>query len=138
MVIQTYSPEHYCIAAAAAQDYEAFYQKEMEYRRLLRYPPACVLMTLLVGSPKEELTGMAMELVQASIERTLKKAGEEAGIQMIGPVNAVIYKLNDIYRKILYMKSENYAILIQIRDRIEEGLKGQDWSDQIIFQFDLS
>ena len=81
---------------------------------------------------------MAMELVQASIERTLKKAGEEAGIQMIGPVNAVIYKLNDIYRKILYMKSENYAILIQIRDRIEEGLKGQDWSDQIIFQFDLS
>ena len=57
---------------------------------------------------------------------------------MIGPVNAVIYKLNDIYRKILYMKSENYAILIQIRDRIEEGLKGQDWSDQIIFQFDLS
>ncbi len=138
VVIQTYSPEHYCIAAAAAQDYEAFYQKEMEYRRLLRYPPACVLMTLLVGSPKEELTGMAMELVQASIERTLKKAGEEAGIQMIGPVNAVIYKLNDIYRKILYMKSENYAILIQIRDRIEEGLKGQDWSDQIIFQFDLS
>lgn len=139
VVIQTYSPEHYCIAAAAAQDYEGFYQKEMEYRRLLRYPPSCALMTLLAGSPKEEMAQKAMELAQAAIGDCLKMMTErDADIQMIGPVNAAIYKLNDIYRKILYMKCENYAILIQIRDHIEEGLKKQGWSDKLSFQFDLS
>lgn len=139
VVIQTYSPEHYCIATAAAQDYEGFYQKEMEYRRLLRYPPSCVLMTFQVGSEREELTKRAMEAALAAIREFFKSAGQDAdSVQMIGPVNAAIYKLNDIYRKILYMKCENYAILIQIRDQIEEGLKKQGWSDKISFQFDLS
>ena len=54
VVIQSYSPEHYCIQTAAAQDYDAFYAREMEYRRLLHYPPACVMMTLLIGSEREE------------------------------------------------------------------------------------
>ena len=39
MVIQTYSPEHYCIEAAAAQDYEGFYGEEIAYRELVGYPP---------------------------------------------------------------------------------------------------
>ncbi len=40
VVIQTYHPEHYAIKAAAAQDYEAFYEQEIRYRELLGYPPA--------------------------------------------------------------------------------------------------
>ena len=35
VVIQTYSPEHYSIEKAAAQDYEGFYQEEMNYRELM-------------------------------------------------------------------------------------------------------
>lgn len=37
-VIQTYHPEHYSIQTAAEQDYGAFYEKEMDYRRLMGYP----------------------------------------------------------------------------------------------------
>ena len=39
VVIQTYDPEHYAIEASAAQDYEAFYEKEIRYRSLMGYPP---------------------------------------------------------------------------------------------------
>lgn len=134
VVIQTYSPKHYCIAAAAAQNYEAFYQKEMNYRRLLHYPPVCVMMTLLIGAKKEENTASAME---AACRKVLLWE-EKREVQLIGPVPAPVYKLNDIYRKILYMKSEDYAILIQIRTQIEEALKAEGWSSRVSVQFDFT
>ena len=130
VVIQSYSPEHYCIQTAAAQDYDAFYAREMEYRRLLHYPPACVMMTLLIGSEREEAAGVAMERAAAEA-----KAFSEA--ELIGPVNAPVYKLNDIYRKILYMKSENYDILIKIRDQVEQVLEGSGLSRSVSTQFDI-
>lgn len=130
VVIQSYSPEHYCIQTAAAQDYDAFYAREMEYRRLLHYPPACVMMTLLIGSEREEAAGAAMERAAAEA-----KAFSEA--ELIGPVNAPVYKLNDIYRKILYMKSENYDILIKIRDQVEQVLEGSGLSRSVSTQFDI-
>ena len=130
VVIQSYSSEHYCIQTAAAQDYDAFYAREMEYRRLLHYPPACVMMTLLIGSEREEAAGAAMERAAAEA-----KAFSEA--ELIGPVNAPVYKLNDIYRKILYMKSENYDILIKIRDQVEQVLEGSGLSRSVSTQFDI-
>lgn len=143
VVIQTYSPEHYCIEAAATQNYEQFYQKEMEYRKLLSYPPACALMALMVSSPNEEITGKAMETAWRIAEhfyRNMAAGPHLSGslnMQFIGPVNAVIYKLNDMYRKILYMKCENYDILIKIRNHMEEELKGHSFYGQVSILFDF-
>ena len=58
--------------------------------------------------------------------------------RLIGPVNAAVYKVNDIYRKILYIKHENYDILIQIRKMTEEGLKGLEGRDGLTVQYDLT
>ena len=54
-VIQTYSPEHYGIVTAAAQDYEAFYAEEIRYRELMGYPPAESLLAVLVSCGDEPL-----------------------------------------------------------------------------------
>ena len=137
VIIQTYSPKHYCIEAAAAQDYERFFKRELEYRRLLHYPPVCTMMTLLVGSGEEAFVDAAAGKAYQQItawERAAKTRGE---LQVIGPVNAPVYKLNDIYRKIIYMKSENYAILIQIRTRTEEMLNAANVDGQLTIQFDF-
>lgn len=131
VIIQTYSPDHYCIQAAAAQDYERFYEREMEYRKLLNYPPACVLMTLMIASGDEETAKRAMDLASWEVKK------QEGALQVIGPVNAAIYKLNDIYRKILYMKCENYDILIRIRNHVEEVLKRQNRGGRVSVQFDF-
>ncbi len=136
-MIQTYSPEHYCIEAAAAQDYEGFYRREMEYRRLLSYPPACVLMTLMVSSLREELAEKGMEAGLRAVKAFGSREIQKGELKLIGPVNAAVYKLNDLYRKILYMKCGNYDILIRIRNYVEAELDGGAFSRQVSVLFDI-
>ena len=135
VVIQTYNPDHYSITAAAGQDYEAFYQHEMAYRKLMKYPPASGLLTIQLSSRHERL------LTEASLE-TARFAGplaEKETVQIIGPAEASVYKINDIYRKILYLKQENYDILIKIRDSIDRfSEERRDLFDQVLIQYDFS
>ena len=58
------------------------------------------------------------------------------GFTFIGPVNGTPYKVNDIYRKILYIKHENYDILIQIRKRAEAFLQ-EAGGERVLAQYDL-
>lgn len=150
VMIQTYSPDHYCIQAAAAQDYDGFYEKEMAYRRLLGYPPASALMTLTVSSQEEAMAEKAMGVIHRWMKDATARESASS-LQLIGPVNAPIYKLNDIYRKILYMKCKNcaiisgedcgemspYRILIQVRKWLEERWKtvGADGTVALLFDF---
>src|SRR5208337_2278501 len=54
VLVQTINPEHYAIRFAAAQDYEKFYEKELHFRRLMRYPPFSALANVLVRSASQE------------------------------------------------------------------------------------
>lgn len=135
VIIQTYNPEHYSIVTAAGQDYETFYHQEMAYRRLMKYPPVNVLFTVQMASKSEAVLVEAADSLAAHI----MPLADEEKVQMIGPVDASVYKINDIYRKILYLKQENYDILIKIRDHIDcfqqeksEIFKG------IVVQYDFS
>lgn len=134
VVIQTYNPEHYSIVTAAAQDYPAFYREEMAYRKLLNYPPACKLLTIQLSSASEEALSRAMAALYAWVE----KIGAGSGLQIIGPADAPIYKVNDIYRKILYMKHENYDILIRIKNKLEKLIAGSEGFSPITVQYDFS
>ena len=53
-IIQTYMPSHYAITFAARQDYELFYRKEMEMRKLQFYPPYAYLTSVTVRGKNEE------------------------------------------------------------------------------------
>ncbi|WP_321007496.1 primosomal protein N' [Hungatella sp.] len=135
VIIQTYNPEHYSIVTAAEQDYETFYHQEMAYRRLMKYPPVNVLFTVQMASKSEAALVEAADRLAAHIT----PQADEEKVQMIGPVDASVYKINDIYRKILYLKQENYDILIKIRDHIDcfqqeksEIFKG------VVVQYDFS
>ena len=54
-MIQTYTPTHYSIVTAAAQDYEAFYEEEIRYRQIMGYPPVENLLAVLVSCEDEVL-----------------------------------------------------------------------------------
>ena len=141
VVIQTYQPDHYCIQAAAKQDYEAFYSQEMAYRRLLGYPPAVALLTIHMACPREDVVEQAAGRAAGWVEdwkAGQEQAGPGRGLQLIGPVNAPVYKVNDIYRKILYIKHENYDILIQIRKMAELRLKEAEGRFGLTIQYDLT
>jgi len=131
-VIQTYMPEHYCIQTSASQDYEAFYQQEMGYRRLMDYPPACHLLTVQIAGKDEERLSAAALMVK-------KAAGDELmGAAMIGPVPASVYKVNDIYRKILYLKHQKYGILIEIQKRLQAFWDESEENRANTIQYDFS
>ncbi len=125
MVIQTYQPDHYSIQTAASQDYESFYSQEMNFRRLLGYPPAVGLLTLILSDGCEERLEKAAEALEKMTAR-FPEYFPRKKLSCIGPVNAPVYKVNDIYRKILYIKNENYDILIQIRKMAEACLDGME------------
>lgn len=117
VIIQTYQPEHYAIVAASKQDYEGFFNMEMSYRKILGYPPVFSMMVVLMTGPCYD------ELVEFSdnVSKDLKKACSDIkNIKIIGPGDATISKLNEQYRRVIYIKSKTLQGLKYTREKVEE------------------
>lgn len=134
VVIQTYSPEHYAIVTAAAQDYEAFYQEEIRYRELMGYPPAENLLALFVSCEDEELLEKGCHYLKEYLLRVRGRSGAE----VIGPASPGIDKIKDVYRRVLYVKAESYAALVGIKDRAEQYIEINSGFDKMRIQFDFN
>lgn len=76
VVIQTYQPEHFSIRTAAAQDYVAFYEKEILYRKLMSYPPVWNMLHILAASADPQTAQECMEDISGWIHTELRKAGD--------------------------------------------------------------
>ena len=134
VVIQTYSPEHYSIQTAARQDYCAFYEEEMSYREMMGYPPAAELLAILMTGPDETKLILAAEYLKGFAER-LGAAGQLA---VIGPASPYVGKVNDVYRRILYLKSDKYDMLIKAKDKLEQYIEINTGFKDMRIQFDFN
>lgn len=129
VVIQTYQPEHYSIVYASKQDYEGFYTEEIAYRKLLGYPPVSHLLAILCESSEEEKA----EAYARQISQVLKKAIEDGQslsglteydiINLIGPADATVKKISDVYRQVLYLKAQDMQKLKAVKDLTEQYLE---------------
>ena len=115
VVIQTYDPEHAVIRAAAAQDYELFYRNEITYRKILKYPPVVSMIAVLITGEQEEQVQKCAERLADYMRTTVP--GEV--IRVIGPSTPVIGKIHDVYRRILYLKSEQEQALLDAKVQLE-------------------
>ena len=134
VVIQTYSPDHYAIRTAAAQDYEAFYEEEIRYRELMGYPPAENLLAVFVSCGDEALLETGCRYLKEYILRVRGQTGAE----VIGPASPGIDKIKDVYRRVLYVKGENYGALVGIKDRVEKYIEINSGFDKMRIQFDFN
>ena len=125
VIIQTYRPEHYALRYAAAQDYPAFYQQEIRYRRAAKYPPCSFLLKVL-GLGKDE-----SRLEDAMNQLCILAKGD--GITTLGPAPDYVKYVNDIFRKVLYVKCDDRDCLKACKDRLE-----QCSFDGISIQFEFS
>ncbi len=100
VLLQTYSPEHYAIKAAAAQDYTSFFEQEMKFRTRLGLPPLTRLASLLVSGKDYKRTSRAAECVGEVL-----RAGQSDNIHILGPAEAPIAKLKDRYRFQAFVRS---------------------------------
>ncbi|MEY8235518.1 primosomal protein N' [Lachnospiraceae bacterium 66-29] len=136
VVIQTYSPDHYAIALAKKQDYRKFYETEITYRELMHYPPCGHMLVMLVTSHDEMTAYLSIELLAKKICQA-KESGKLLGLQMIGPAEASVAKVKDVYRKVLYFKHEDYSVLVQIKDVLEQFVNRHREFRDVMIQFDF-
>jgi primosomal protein N' (replication factor Y) len=132
VVIQSYQPEHYSIRWAAKQDYESFYREEMMYRELAGYPPAAHLLMVQIFSSVEE---EGMKLGQ-EIRNVLEAYTRENQIALIGPANASLAKINDVYRFCLLLKHKQKEKLIGAKNLMETWLGTCEIQEKIV-QYDF-
>ncbi len=120
-IIQTYQPEHYALRFACSQDYESFYQEEIAYRQIMDYPPAWHMLGVLLLSPKEALADASAQHFADCLLQYLNEnaQGAIAAGKLIGPAPDVISKINDVHRRVIYVKCEREEILTGCKDLLE-------------------
>jgi primosomal protein N' (replication factor Y) len=96
VILQTYHPEHPAIRAAAAHDYQAFYQDELPHRRELRYPPFYRLVRLVIRTPSGERAEREARRLAGRLRADVARRGSD--IEVIGPTPCFFTRLNGLAR----------------------------------------
>jgi len=114
VIIQTFSPEHYAIKAAAKHDYASFYDKEIDYRRQLHNPPFTQLALLTYTHTNDALCQREAERMRVRLIEQRDAKGM-ADLSLIGPAPALIHRLRGRFRwQIILRGTELSAFLFQI------------------------
>jgi primosomal protein N' (replication factor Y) len=132
VVIQTYTPDNYSIVTAANQDYDSFYNEEIAFRQVMGYPPVMNMLLVTISSKDE------MALKEATNRLVEWQKPLLSGIQIIGPADAAVYKLKDIYSKVIYAKSTDYELLTIYKDHIEKYVKLDALFHTVSVQFNFN
>jgi primosomal protein N' (replication factor Y) len=117
-IIQTTDPDNPVLNLAAAQDYDAFFEQEITYRKLGLYPPFCGLCVVGFAGPKESEVARASARFAALLGRQAAKQ-PDLPLRVLGPTPGSIEKINDSYRYKLTVKCRNDR---RFRDLIRETL----------------
>ncbi|MDO4306404.1 MAG: primosomal protein N' [Eubacteriales bacterium] len=133
-IIQTYHPDHYSIRASAVQDYEAFYREEEGYRTMMDYPPFAHMLSVLAFGEEEELLERGMEYIAKFIRRVYPGSD----LRVIGPAYASVGKVNDVYRKVIYLKHTDEKTLNAIKEKTEKYIEINSGFRKLYIQFDFS
>ena len=112
VLIQTFHPHHYALRHACAQDYEAFFEEEINHRRGLSYPPFVALASLLARG--EDLT--RVQATAAELRRALDDANRDRHVRVLGPAPAPLARLRGEHRVQILLKSRSRP---RLRETIE-------------------
>ncbi len=113
VVLQTYNPGHFTIAAARDQDFMAFYQQEIGFRQTFRYPPFARMIQLKIsGRDLEKTRGFAEtvgNLCRRLQQRKTSRDGSTAenAVEVLGPIEAPLSRIAGQYRWQVLLKSAN-------------------------------
>lgn len=136
VVIQTYSPDNYGIICAANQDYAGFYDKEISYRKMLSYPPVNNMIKINISSADEKKLTVATDCIKKLLDNKVEKLTSD--IKILGPSNAPIYKISDVYTKIIYLRSADFGGLSYLMDCIDKYTQDNDMYKNISIQYDVN
>ncbi len=106
-LIQSYTPDHAVLMLSSLQDYTAFYENEIPMRKSLLFPPFCDIATITVTTSSETDAFSASNKLLSKIKELLGTKFTDVKMQIFGPFEAPVYKLNEKFRVRLVIKFKN-------------------------------
>jgi primosomal protein N' (replication factor Y) len=117
-VIQTLYPEHYSVRLACRQDYPAFFERELAYRRGMRYPPVVSLINTIVrGRTFQDAMQTAAEIV-----RRLDLPASAGSLSILGPAPAPLARLRGEHRVQFFLKGPRRADMRNVLKAVLAGM----------------
>jgi primosomal protein N' (replication factor Y) len=119
VLIQSYHPDHYCIASVCHHDYKRFYEQEIIYRKELEYPPFSRMVNLRITGKSEEATQKAARRM-GEVARTIQKENPTLyrPIEILGPSLAPLARLRDRFRYHCFLKGKAPRTLLSFTREI--------------------
>jgi primosomal protein N' (replication factor Y) (superfamily II helicase) len=121
VLIQTINPDHYAVRMAAAQDYQAFYEKELHFRRMMHYPPFSAMANVLVRAEKKEAA------MRMSSELALLLSPPPEKLKIMGPAEAPVPRLKNEYRYQFLVKASSRKSLNELLQKIRAFALQNKW-----------
>ncbi len=121
VLIQTINPDHYAVKFAAQQNYPLFYEKELQFRRTMRYPPFAALANILVRSAKQE------DAHRMSVELGHLLIPSPETIKVLGPAEAPVPRLKNEFRYQLLIKSSDRKTLNDLLNQMRRFALERKW-----------
>jgi len=121
VLVQTINPDHYAVRMAAMQDYAAFYAKELNFRRMMLYPPFSAMANVLVRSEKQE---MAMRM-SSELGVLLNPPPEK--LRIMGPAEAPVPRLKNEYRYQFLVKASSRKALNELLQSVKKYAADHKW-----------
>jgi primosomal protein N' (replication factor Y) (superfamily II helicase) len=121
VLIQTINPDHYAVRMAAAQDYQAFYEKELHFRRMMHYPPFSAMANVLVRAEKKEVA------MRMSSELALLLSPPPEKLKIMGPAEAPVPRLKNEYRYQFLIKASSRKSLSELLQNIRSFALQHKW-----------
>ncbi len=121
VLIQTINPDHYAVRMAAAHDYQAFYEKELQFRRMMHYPPFSAMANILVRSEQQE------QALRLSTELGYFLTPPPEKIKILGPAEAPVQRLKNEYRYQFLIKAASRKALNELLRRAQDFARERKW-----------
>jgi primosomal protein N' (replication factor Y) len=119
VILQTYNPDHFSIAAARQQDFIAFYRQEIGFRKALNYPPYSRMIQLKISGKDPQVTETHARLLGDRC-RVLKTshAADYGSVEIMGPIEASLTRIAGRYRWQVLLKGLNIRELHQFVNQL--------------------
>jgi len=118
VIIQTFNPDHYTLRHARNHDYRAFYEEEIQYRRVLSYPPFSRMIMLRLSSAKRDVLAVTAGELGAEAKAISPRYGD--GVEIIGPADSPLAKIRGEHRMQMLIKGQNSKVLHTIAAQLAE------------------
>jgi len=122
VLVQTSAPDHYAVRMAAEQNYTLFYEKELQFRRAMRYPPLSALANILVRDENQEMASR----MSTEIGRLLTPPPE--GLKILGPAEAPVARVQKEFRYQILIKAAGRKALGDTLRRVRSHAQELRWS----------